>query len=115
MTYCDDVYAHIDPIHILLDHRADLSSAECALLNRLCHQVCLSEDDWAALNRVWQRVVVRGDGPHVSAAQEALGSDRINAWERDFLGSLIRDYPYPSDKQLATLEAICAKARRASR
>jgi hypothetical protein len=38
--------------------------------------------------------------PHASAAREALRSGAIN------------DYPNPSQKQLATLKAICAKAQR---
>jgi hypothetical protein len=53
-------------------------------------------------------------GSHVPAAREALGSDALNAWERSFLESLIH-YSNPSDKQLSTLKAIVAKARRGDR
>jgi len=48
-------YAHIDVIHAILDYTT-LTHIDRTLLNRLCHQICVSRQDWAELDRIWQRV-----------------------------------------------------------
>jgi hypothetical protein len=49
-------------------------------------------------------------GTHRAAARIALlRGDRLNSWERDFLASLTR-IANRSQKQLAVLASICAKA-----
>jgi hypothetical protein len=49
----------------------------------------------------------RSEGHHVTMARRALESGKINDWERDFLESLIENYPHSATpKQMAKLNAI---------